>query len=294
MRFDFRDLELFVAAAESGSIARAAARSHTVPSAVSKRLSALEHAFGTALLARGAKGVELTAAGHALLARAHALLQQARQVEQELHEHARGSRGLVRLWANISSIVEFLPDALAAFAAEHADIRVHLEEHVSAEIAAGVAENNADLGIVSELPSLDGLDLVPFRSDELVLVMRPEHPLAGRAAVPLADALDYDFVGLHAGSSLHHLLTRAAAEAGRSVRLRIRVTSFDAACAMVASGLGLSIVPRAATTAYIQSLSLTAIPLAEPWARRQLYLCTRAGGAQHSAARTLLEYLRVR
>ncbi|MGH8260757.1 MAG: LysR family transcriptional regulator, partial [Steroidobacteraceae bacterium] len=180
MRFDFRDLELFVAVAESGSIARAAERSHIVPSAVSKRLSYLERAFGAALLSRNAKGVELTAAGQVLLTRAHALLHQARQLERELHEHADGSRGLVRVWANISSVVEFLPSALAAFNAEHPSIRVHLEEHVSSVIAAAVAVNSADLGILSEVPAVEGLVLAPFRRDELVLVLGPEHPHAGR------------------------------------------------------------------------------------------------------------------
>ena len=63
MHFDFRDLEQFIAVAETGSIARAAERCHTVASAVSKRLSDLEESFGTPLLVRGAKGVELTPAG---------------------------------------------------------------------------------------------------------------------------------------------------------------------------------------------------------------------------------------
>ena len=73
LHFDLRDLELFVAVAEAGSIARAAERSHTVASAVSKRLSDLEESFGATLLIRGARGVELTPAGHALLSTARAM-----------------------------------------------------------------------------------------------------------------------------------------------------------------------------------------------------------------------------
>src|SRR6185369_17178303 len=134
MKFDLRDLELFVAVADAGSIARAAERSHTVASAVSKRVSDLEENFGTALLIRGAKGIELTAAGHALLVRARVLLNQATQLDDEMRRHASGTRGYVRVFANISAIVEFLPGALASFAARHPDIHVHLEEHVSSAI----------------------------------------------------------------------------------------------------------------------------------------------------------------
>lgn len=290
MHFDFRDLELFVAVAEAGGIAKAAERAHTVPSAVSKRLSELEAGFGTPLLLRGAKGVQLTPAGHALLVKARALLSQAQQVEEELRHYASGIRGQVRVFANISAIVEFLPQALAGFLERHPEIHVHLEEHVSSDIAQAVVDNRADLGIISELPAIDGLRTIPFRSDELVVVARPEQALAQRERIAFADALEQPFVGLDANSSLHHLLTRAAAEAGKSLKLRIQVTSFDAACAMVAAGLGIGIVPRAASTPYLKSLSLISVPLTDAWARRQLFLCTRTVEL-HAAARLLLEHL---
>jgi DNA-binding transcriptional LysR family regulator len=291
LRFDLRDLELFVAVADAGSIARAAERSHTVASAVSKRISDLEESAGCALLLRGAKGVELTAAGHALLARARVVLHQAAQLDDEMRRHASGTRGYVRMFANISAIVEFLPAALASFAQQHPDIHIHLEEHISAAIAAAVADNSADLGIVSELPAINGLTTVPFRNDELVVVLQPGHALAQRKSITFAEVANQPFVGLHAGSSLHRLLTRAAVEAGQSLNWRVHVTSFDAVCAMVAVGLGVSVVPRAATTAYIRSLSVASVPLSDEWAKRQLFLCVRSGAPLHSAAKLLFDHL---
>jgi DNA-binding transcriptional LysR family regulator len=291
MKFDLRDLELFVAVADAGSIARAAERSHTVASAVSKRISDLEEVFGCALIVRAAKGVELSAAGHALLIRARVLLHQAAQLDDEMRRHASGSSGYVRVFANISSIVEFLPGALASFSAAHPDIHVRLEEHVSSAIAAAVADGSADFGIVSELPLVEGLSTVPFRNDELVVVLQPGHPLARRQSLHFAEIADQPFVGLHAGSALHHVLTRAAMETGRTLNWRINVTSFDAACAMVAAGLGVGVVPRAATTPYIRSLSLASIALSDAWAKRQLFLCTRANTPLPSAARLLFEHL---
>lgn len=290
VRFDFRDLELFVAVADVGSIAKAAERAHTVASAVSKRLSELEAEFDTPLLVRGAKGVELTAAGHALLVKARALLYQAEQLQQELRQHAAGVRGQVRVFANISAIVEFLPDALASFMKQHPEVQIRLEEQVSSTIAQAVADNRADLGILSEQPVLSGLVTTPFRADELVLVTRPDHPLSRLANVAFEQLLDEPFVGLHADSSLHHLLTRAAADVGKQLKLRIQVTSFDAACAMVSAGLGISIVPRATTTPYLQSLRLASIPLSNDWAQRQLLICMRHGEL-HAAAKLLLQHL---
>jgi DNA-binding transcriptional LysR family regulator len=291
VRFDFRDLEQFVAVAETGSIARAAERCHTVASAVSKRLSDLEDSFGTPLMVRGTKGVELTPAGHTFLARARSVLHQAEQIDEELRRHASGARGHVRVFANISAIVEFLPAALASFLAKYPDIHVHLEEHVSAAIAAGVADNLADFGILSEVTAVDGLTMTPFRTDELVVVLEPGHTLAGKSSLGFGEIVALPMVGLHANSALHHLLARAAADEGKSLNFRIRVTSFDAVCAMVAAGLGVSVIPKAAATAYAAQLRLNIVPLTDAWARRQLLICTRADEVLPGAARHLLDHL---
>jgi DNA-binding transcriptional LysR family regulator len=291
LQFDFRDLEQFIAVAETGSIARAAERCHTVASAVSKRLSDLETSFGTALLVRGAKGVELTPAGHAFLARARGLLHQAQQLDDELRRHASGARGHVRVFANISAIVEFLPAALASFLESHPDISIHLEEHVSTSVASGVADNLADFGILGNVAAIDGLTLTPFRSDELVVVLKPDHPLSDNESLSFEDIVQLPLVGLHDNSSLHHLLSRGAADAGRPLNIRIRVTSFDAVCAMVAAGLGISVIPRAAAAPYTGQSRLRAVTLRESWAKRQLLICTRAQQPLPSAAQRLLDHL---
>jgi DNA-binding transcriptional LysR family regulator len=291
LHFDFRDLEQFIAVAETGSIARAAERCHTVASAVSKRLSDLEESFGMPLLVRGAKGVELTPAGHTFLARARSVLHQAEQLDEEIRRHASGARGHVRVFANISAIVEFLPAALAAFLAKYPDIHIHLEEHVSTGVAAAVADNLADFGIMGTVAAMDGLTMTPFRNDELVVVVKPDHALAQRDALSFGDIVQLPLVGLHANSSLHHVLARAAADAGRPLNVRIRVTSFDAVCAMVAAGLGIGIIPKAAATAYAAQLRLNAIPLTDAWAKRQLFICTRVNEPLPGAAQRLLDHL---
>lgn len=291
MRFDFKDLELFVAVAEAGSIARAADRCHTVASAVSKRLSDLEQSFGTPLLTRGARGVELTAAGHAFLVKARKLLNQAEQLEEEIQKHSAGLRGQVTVFANMSAIVQFLPEVLATFTARHPDIHVHLEQHLSEHIAIAVQENQADLGIVGELPTLDGLITLPFRQDELMLVVRRDHVVAQSTAIAFDQIAHLPFVGLDANSSLHYVLAKAAADCGKRLDLRIRVASFDAACAMVAAGLGVTILPRLAIAPYVQAFNLASIQLTNAWAVRQLFICTRAAQAPHPAATMLLDHL---
>ena len=290
-RFDWRDLELFVAAAEAGSIARAAERSHTVASAISKRLSDLEGALGVALLERHRRGISLTPAGEVLLGRARGLIEQARQLESEIRGFGAGMTGQVRLFANISAIVQFLPAALARFAEENPNLQIHLEEQVSSRVVQAVLEGTADIGIVSDLIQHPDLEQLPFRCDELVLLVPPCHALQNKRQLAFAEALDFPLIGLHASGALHAYLLRAAAEAGRELPLRIRVTSFDAVCAMVAAGLGVGVVPRMATTPYVASLGLISLELTDPWARRQLHLCRRLGQTLSPAVQRLYDNL---
>ncbi len=291
LSFDWRDLDIFITVAETGSIARAAERCNTVASAVSKRLSDLESALGTPLLERHSRGVALTTAGHALLARAGTLLEQARQLDQEIRSYGTGARGLVRVFANISSIVEFLPAALASFAKDHPEILIHLEEHVSTQVAQAVVERVADFGVISDLPRWEGLDLTPFRTDELVLVAPQGHPLAHLDHTYFEAALDYPLIGLHANSTLHTRLLQVGATLGRELQMRIHVTSFDAVCAMAAAGMGVGIAPRTTTLSHIATMGLKAITLDDAWARRQLYLCKRSSEKLPLVAQLLYDHL---
>ena len=118
-RIDLTSLQLFVAVCELGSIGRAAEREFIAASAVSKRLSDLEATLETPLLYRHTRGVKLTPAGESLLHHARSVLFSLEKMQAELSEYADGVRGHVRMHANISAIVQFLPEDLGTFAQAH-------------------------------------------------------------------------------------------------------------------------------------------------------------------------------
>jgi hypothetical protein len=146
-RIDLTSLQLFVAVCELGSIGRAAEREFIAASAVSKRLSDLEATVDTALLYRHSRGVTLTPAGESLLHHARNVLYGLERMQGELSEYADGVRGHVRMHANMSAIVQFLPEDLGAFAREHSQIKIDLQEHLSPDVLSAVAEGTADIGI---------------------------------------------------------------------------------------------------------------------------------------------------
>lgn len=291
-RIDLTSLQLFVAVCELGSIARAAQREFIAASAVSKRLSELEAAVETPLLQRHSRGVRLTPAGESLLHHARTVLFGLERMQGELAEYTEGVRGHVRVHANISAIVQFLPEDLGAFAQQHSQIKIDLQEHLSPDVLQAVQEGTTDLGICNlGLQGSGTLQSRPYRSDRLVLVMPAGHALSARDAINFEEALDWDIVGLHAGSSISLAMRVAAAQAGRTLRQRIQVTGLDAMCRMIDNGLGVGLLPDRAFALMRGVGHLAAVPLRDAWAQRELRLVARDFAALPPTARLLAEHL---
>lgn len=292
MKLDPVSLRLFVAVMEESTIAAAAAREHLAASAVSRRLADLEDALHVALFTRSNKGTEPTAAAYALLNLARGVLNDLDGIATQMRDYGAGLRGHVRVVANISAISQFLPAQLQSFMALHPQVDVRLQEQISTAIAQSVAENAADIGILNHGHYGDRVVQLPYRTDELALVVPRDHPLARRKSVRLVDALPYDFVGAHPGSAINNQLTKAAAETGLPLRLRMQVTSYDALCLLIAAGLGVGVMPRGSAALYKGSQPIRVVTLNEPWSQRQLVLCVRSEESLSSVARLLVDHLR--
>ncbi len=294
-RLDVTSLHLFVAVVETGSIGKAAGREFIAPSAVSKRISDLEATLATPLLYRHARGVDVTPAGETFLHHARNVLFSLEKMQGELSEYAGGVRGHVRMHANISSIVQFLPEDLGAFARQHEQIKIDLEEHVSTEVIRAVMEGAADIGIchpAGGLPDgLNGLQAQPYRQDHLMLVVPRGRVLAAQTAINFEASLDWDHVGLHSNSAIYLAMRRAAAQAGKSIKLRIHVTGLDAMCRMIHNGLGIGLIPDRAFALMQGVGDLVAIALTDPWAARQTQLVARDFSALPASARLLVAHL---
>jgi DNA-binding transcriptional LysR family regulator len=292
MRIDPLSLKLFVAIVEQGSIAAAAQSNHIAPAAVSKRISELEATLRTPLLTRTNKGVRGTPAGMALLHLARRLLVDLDDIAVQMRDWSGGTRGQVRVFANISAITQFLPREIGDFLQRYPEIDVHLQERVSSAVIKAVLENEADVGICLVSAAPPGLEVLPYHEDELALIVPRGHALARRRRVRFAETLDHDFVGLHTGSSINQELARASLAAERPLRLRIQVTSYDALARMVEAGLGIGVMPRAVAQPLSRSLGIVAVGLSDAWRRRQLSICVRSGESLPPATRLLVDHLR--
>jgi DNA-binding transcriptional LysR family regulator len=292
--FDPVSLRLFIAVCEEGNIARAAEREAIVPSAISKRIAAIEADVEVPLLQRGRRGIAPTPAGEVLLRQAREVLSTLDRMRAELSDFATGAQGSVRVFASLSVLSEFLPDDIGSFLARHQSVRVSLEERVSSEIIRGIREGTADFGVCWNAGALTGLKTLDYRADHLGVAVPSAHPLARHKRVSFAATLAYEQIEIQPGSMVQITLRRAAAMAGQTIRHRIQVSTFDAACRNVAAGLGIAIVPREAAEAHVRSLGLRLLALTDSWAERRFVIAMRSRETLSAAARLLVDYLHER
>ena len=291
MRFDLTDLRLYLHVVEAGSITRGAERMHLAVAAASTRIRDMEATLGTPLLHRLRQGVQPTEAGRTLLHHARVLLQQAERMRGDLAEYADGLRGQVRLMSNTNALTEFLPEPLSAFLAAHPQVNIDLEERLSDEIVAAVADGTADIGIVAGTVEVAGLETLPFRVDRFVLVVAPDHPSSTAERIAFAEALNFDFVGLDRASALQRFLSEKADRIGRRLKLRVQLRSFDAVCRLVECNVGIGVVPATTAERIAKTMSIHPIELIDEWAVRKLTICVRHQADLPIYARELVHHL---
>jgi len=292
-RLDLLSLRLFLAVCDEESIGKAAEREGIAASAVTKRIQDLEDLFGVTLLYRHRKGTVPTPVGATLAQHARSIFQAVETVRVELSDFAQGIRGHIRLNAIPSAIVGFLARDIRIFAELHPQVNLDIHEELNPGVLHSVQTSTADIGVISVPANMpDTLETFPYRSDELVVLLPVGHVLAAANHIRLAELMAADLIALSDNSAVMKLLYREALELGKSLQPRYKVQSNDVAIAMVAAGLGVTIVPRAllASTPYPDALVI--VNLAESWALRSLRICVRKNEALPVPVRELLAFLR--
>ena len=236
-------------------------------------------------------GNALTPAGEAFLHHARAILRQTEEMRADLREYVRGLRGHVRIHANTTAVTDILPAVLPAFLKANPKVNVDLQERQNPEIALGVLEGQADVGIVSTRMETPGLRAIHFSTDSLVLVVPRGHRFARRKSIAFADTLDEPQVGMHAGSTLREHLATVTARVGKPLHLRVELSSFDAVCRMVAAGVGIGVVPEMNARRHLAELPLVQVELTDDWRVRERYVLARDGETLPAFAQALIEML---
>ena len=273
-------------------MARAAEREFIAPSAISRRIADIETIVGLPLIERHQRGITVTPVGETVRRYAERILGTIESLGAELSQFHEGARGNVRMAANLSAIVQFLPEDLAAFGRVFSAVDVELDEQHSNEVLQRVGERAVDVGICNTVDGIEAFTMVPYRRDRLAVILPGGHPLASRTGgISFSACLGETLVGLQGNSALTQLLHQQASAAGASLRIKIRVSSLDALCRMAHAGLGIAIAPEQVGQLYVGKLDVVVRPLTDEWAHRQLWLVSLGQDRLNAAAATLLNFL---
>lgn len=264
----FRQLRLFLALADHGSVTAAAEACHVTQPTVSMQLRELADAVGLPLYEQIGKRLYLTAAGEALAKTARAMLDEWLAFEQTVGAMKGLERGRLRV-SLASTAKYFVPRLLGSFCAEHPNIEIALEVLNRDGVVARLRENRDDLYIMSTPPEKFDLECHAFLPNPLVLIAQEGHALAKRS-LDLSDLSAERFILRERGSG-----TRLASDAHFSRHafvpaVRLELGSNEAIKQAVAGGLGIAVISRHALPArpsddQITILDVRGFPLQSRW-----------------------------
>src|SRR3989475_11788488 len=281
-----RQLRTFKAVADLSSFSLAAQQLRLSQPSVSYQVKELEEAIGMPLLDRLGKRVQLTQAGSILYAYARRTLDVLDEAALALEEMRGIKRGSLRVGASTTVGIYLLPAALGAFKKLHPGLIISLEIGTRARVQEQVLRNELDLAVVGPALKDPELAIIPFLSDELVVVAPAGHPLAHKRRLSLKDLEAQPFVMREAASGSRWSLEKEARKTGTKLSVAMELGSNGAIKHAVESGLGLAVISRYACALEVSSgrlveLHVRGFPIRRDWhivhlRRRKLPASVRA------------------
>jgi DNA-binding transcriptional LysR family regulator len=252
MRMTLRQLAVFVAVAQEGTVTRASERVQLTQSAASMALADLEDALDSPLFDRQGKRLQLNDLGRYLLPQAMDILGRCDAFEQA----ARGQHQSIdlRLGSTLTISDYLMPDIMAGFLGQEPQAQLQLQVGNTRQIIEAVQQFQLDLGLIEGSCHLPQLQSIPWRHDELAICCAPKHPLANHPSMLCAnDLCDVDWIVREEGSGTREVFDKIVLHDIPNARIRLTLGHNEAILKVVAGGLGIGCVSRLAIEPMLQS-----------------------------------------
>lgn len=295
---DARTLRYFLAVAEEGSFRSAARREGVSQPAVSQGIALLEGEIGARLFDRVGRRVGLTPEGRLLLAPARAVLDDLSGL-RNLVDRSRGAvRGRLELGTTDAASIYVLPRVYRAYRRRYPDVELSVHVEGTEPLLRQLAERTIEIAVVSlsvgerrAAPPAPGFSAEPLHREELLFILPPRHPLAGRARVSLAELADTPLITFKQESITRQAVAGLFAAAGVEPRVAMEVSSPEAIKKLVEVGLGASVLPARSVAAEVRAGTLVAPRVTGGKLRRVLGVVRDARRTASPAAEAFLELL---
>lgn len=288
---DINQLEVLAAVAQERSFSRAAEVLNRTQPAISQAIRRLEIEVGEQLFDRSSKDGTLTAAGEVLLVYARQMLNLRRDAQSAVRELRSLHVGKVTLSANEHTIFALLP-VIEIFREKHPNIKVDVRRGVASRIPTEVLGREVELGAISFKPDDEAVKSVAIVTDELALVVSPNHHLAKQDTVSIKDLGNESFIAHNAISPYREKVLAAFEKYRTPLQIAIELPSLEAIKQLVEQNVGIALVPKLTAATEIERGQLVALTVKELKLERRLHLIYRRSSALSHAANAFLQTAR--
>lgn len=288
-------LQTFILIVDKKSLTKAARTLHLTQPAVSKQLNSLEKFYGTPLLYRTSRYMEVTEAGKLVYEYSQKILTALRESLTDVEALEHNLRGSLLLGASTIPGEYILPTALGRFQDLHPQVNVKLEIADSTEVAGLVLDGAVEAGMIGVALADPTLSEELIFQDELVVIASHQHPFAGKKTITLDDYLEEPQIVREAGSGTRLVIENKLMERGTSpekLKIRLELGSTEAVVNAVAAGLGISLVSHFAVRNRVKAGEISSVLIEDLPIERGLYFITRRDRALSPVMETFYCFLK--
>ena len=288
---DINHLEVFLAVAQEKSFSRAAEALHRTQPAVSQAIRRLETELGEALFDRSSKDGTMTAAGRVLFDFAQQMMNLRHHAHSAIRELRDLHRGKLSLGANEYTVMCLLP-LIPIFRARHPHIKIEVKRSLASRIPGEILGRDVEIGVVSFKPSDPAIKSVAVVTDELALVVPPDHPLAAKKVVSVRELGAESFIAHNVPSPYREKVVKTFEKQRTPLNISMEMPTLEAIKRLVEKGMGVALIPRLAAHAEISRKQLVGLSVREMRLERKLHLIYRKGATLSHAAKAFLRVAR--
>ncbi len=285
-----KQLRAFVAVYRLGKLASAAEQLGVTQSAVSVLIRQTETTLNTRLFDRTTRSLVPTQAAEEAFGIAERILQDVKTLGSNFRDLNEGGRGRVRLAATPATAAALLPATIRRFARRYANIGLVIDDCAPNQFLSHIQSERVDFGVGTPPPENSDFNARVLLEDQMHLVCADDHPLASQKEIRWADLRGEPLIVFRPGYGVRQLIEATLHKAGIEPTIAHEVGFLSTATWMAASGLGLTVLPRA--LASLEARQGTAVrPLVEPVVMRTIALVTRKGRSLSPSCRLFMEML---
>lgn len=263
---DLRQLEYFLHVANTLNITRGASRAHVSQPALSRQIRLLEQELGTRLLQRKARGVVLTEAGQRLADRTRLLLASVGKIKDEIMSAADEPVGTVRLAASNSLSALLTARVVARYRRTYPQVNLHVTEGTSMIVRESIANDGADVAVLSDREPFATLERRPLLTEGLLLIAPREVGLDLSRPVSAKSLTGHNLILTPFPNSLRRAVDEILVRAGKVTVPSIEVETNSLMTSLTRLGLGYCVLPYSGVHEMLQRADVSAAPIrGERW-----------------------------